>query len=68
MVAMFVAFLLLVAVGGAALYWYFSSSLGAKPAARGYGTAQFDESAQAYLDQRRRQAGGRGGLPGLPRL
>ena len=49
MVAMFVAFLLLVAVGGAALYWYFSSSLGAKPAARGYGTAQFDESAQAYL-------------------
>ena len=49
MVAMFVAFLLLVAVGGAALYWYFSSSLGAKPAARGYGTAQFDERAQAYL-------------------
>lgn len=49
MVAMFAAFLLLVAVGGAALHWYFSSSLGAKPAARGYGTAQFDESAQAYL-------------------
>ncbi|HJD21988.1 MAG TPA: SpoIID/LytB domain-containing protein [Candidatus Gemmiger faecigallinarum] len=49
MLMVLAAFLLLVAVGAAALFFYFSTSLGAKPSPRGYGTAQFDQSAQDYL-------------------
>ena len=39
----------LLLAGAAGLYWYFRTDIGAKPSATGYGTAAFDEKANAYL-------------------
>lgn len=49
MTAVFVIFLLLLAAGAVGLWYYFSNNLGSKPSPKGYGTAQFDESASEYL-------------------
>lgn len=58
--------ILLLAVGAVGLYYYFSHSLGAKPSARSYGTAGFDEKAAAYLAKAAGQDGSVAGYLAFP--
>lgn len=60
--------LLLILAGAGALWWFFRNDLGARPAARSYGTTLYDDTAAAYLDnalQKRPGAVGYLGWPGL---
>lgn len=49
MTVVFVLFLVLILAGAVGLWYYFSNHIGSKPSPKGYGTAQFDESAGEYL-------------------
>ena len=69
MVVTVLVVLALVIVGGAAaLWWFFSNDLGARPAAKSYGTALYDSTAQSYLGKalvRRPGVVGYLGWPGM---
>ena len=66
MTVVFVLFLLLLAAGAAGLWYYFSNNLGSKPSPKGYGTAQFDESASEYLANARQKKEGVVGYLAFP--
>ena len=51
MIAVCVAFLVVVAAAATAMVLYFTNHQGSGPAARGYGTAQFDTQVGEYLQQ-----------------
>ena len=59
--------LALVIVGGAvALWWFFSNDLGARPAAKSYGTALYDNTAESYLTKGTEKLPGVVGYLGFP--
>ena len=59
--------LALVIVGGAvALWWFFSNDLGARPAAKSYGTALYDNTAESYLTKGTEKLPGVVGFLGFP--
>ena len=59
--------LTLVIVGGAvALWWFFSNDLGARPAAKSYGTALYDNTAESYLAKGTEKLPGVVGYLGFP--
>ena len=59
--------LTLVIVGGAvALWWFFSNDLGARPAAKSYGTALYDNTAESYLTKGTEKLPGVVGYLGFP--
>ena len=59
--------LALVIVGGAmALWWFFSNDLGARPAAKSYGTALYDNTAESYLAKGTEKLPGVVGYLGFP--
>ena len=59
--------LALVIVGGAvALWWFFSNDLGARPAAKSYGTAMYDNTAESYLEKGTEKLPGVVGYLGFP--
>lgn len=63
-----VLFFIALVVGGVALWWFLSRDLGAVPNPKNYGTAAFDSTAAAYMDnavQKREGVVGYLGLPGL---
>ena len=63
-----VVLLLLVLAGAGALWWFFRNDLGARPAARSYGTTLYDETAAAYLDKALQKRPGTVGYLGWPGL
>ena len=59
--------LVLVIVGGAvALWWFFSNDLGVRPAAKSYGTALYDNTAESYLTKGTEKLPGVVGYLGFP--
>ena len=59
--------LALVIVGGAvALWWFFSNDLGTRPAAKSYGTALYDNTAESYLTKGTEKLPGVVGFLGFP--
>ena len=59
--------LALVIVGGAvALWWFFSNDLGVRPAAKSYGTALYDNTAESYLTKGTEKLPGVVGYLGFP--
>ena len=59
--------LALVIVGGAvALWWFFSNDLGVRPAAKSYGTALYDNTAESYLTKGTEKLPGVVGFLGFP--
>ena len=59
--------LALVIVGGAvALWWFFSNDLGTRPAAKSYGTALYDNTAESYLTKGTEKLPGVVGYLGFP--
>ena len=59
--------LTLVIVGGAvALWWFFSNDLGARPAAKSYGTALYDNTVESYLTKGTEKLPGVVGYLGFP--
>ena len=48
-ITILVVLALALAAGGAALWWFISHDLGARPAAKSYGTALYDNTAESYL-------------------
>ena len=59
--------LTLVIVGGAVtLWWFFSNDLGARPAAKSYGTALYDNTAESYLTKGTEKLPGVVGYLGFP--
>ena len=67
MVVTVLVVLTLVIVGGAAaLWWFFSNDLGARPAAKSYGTALYDNTAESYLTKGTEKLPGVVGYLGFP--
>ena len=67
MVVTVLVVLALVIVGGvAALWWFFSNDLGARPAAKSYGTALYDNTAESYLTKGTEKLPGVVGYLGFP--
>ena len=67
MVVTVLVVLALVIVGGAAaLWWFFSNDLGARPAAKSYGTALYDNTAESYLAKGTEKLPGVVGYLGFP--
>ena len=67
MVVTVLVVLTLVIVGGAAaLWWFFSNDLGARPAAKSYGTALYDNTAKSYLTKGTEKLPGVVGYLGFP--
>lgn len=67
MVVTVLVVLALVIVGGAAaLWWFFSNDLGARPAAKSYGTALYDNTAENYLAKGTEKLPGVVGYLGFP--
>lgn len=67
MVVTVLVVLALVIVGGAAaLCWFFSNDLGARPAAKSYGTALYDNTAESYLTKGTEKLPGVVGYLGFP--
>ena len=52
--------------GAAALWWFFSHDLGARPAAKSYGTALYDSTAESYLANATEKLPGVVGYLGFP--
>ncbi len=52
--------------GAAALWWFFSNDLGARPAAKSYGTALYDNTAESYLAKGTEKLPGVVGYLGFP--
>ena len=67
MVITILAVLAVVIVAGAAgLWWFFSHDLGARPAAKSYGTALYDSTAESYLTKGTEKLPGVVGYLGFP--
>ena len=67
-ITILVVLVLALAAGGAALWWFISHDLGARPAAKSYGTALYDNTAESYLAKGTEKLPGVVGYLGFPGL
>lgn len=67
-VTVLVLVLLVLLAGAVGLWWFFRHDLGARPAARNYGTAAYDDTAEAYLANALEKRPGALGFLGWPGL
>ena len=65
-ITILVVLALALAAGGAALWWFISHDLGARPAAKSYGTALYDNTAESYLAKGTEKLPGVVGYLGFP--
>ena len=65
-ITILVVLALALAAGGAALWWFISHDLGARPAAKSYGTALYDNTAESYLAKGTERLPGVVGYLGFP--
>ncbi len=65
-ITILVVLVLALAAGGAALWWFFRHDLGARPAAKSYGTALYDNTAESYLTNATEKLPGVVGYLGFP--
>ena len=65
-ITILVVLALALAAGGAALWWFISHDLGARPAAKSYGTALYDNTAERYLAKGTEKLPGVVGYLGFP--
>ena len=65
-ITILVVLALALAAGGAALWWFISHDLGARPAAKSYGTALYDNTAESYLAKGTEKLSGVVGYLGFP--
>ena len=65
-ITILVVLVLALAAGGAALWWFISHDLGARPAAKSYGTALYDNTAESYLAKGTEKLPGVVGYLGFP--
>ena len=65
-ITILVVLALALAAGGAALWWFISHDLGARPAAKSYGTALYDNTAESYLAKGTEKLPGVAGYLGFP--
>src|SRR5699024_10717415 len=67
-VTVLVLVLLVLLAGAVGLWWFFRHDLGTRPAARNYGTAAYDDTAEAYLANALEKRPGALGFLGWPGL
>ena len=65
-ITILVVLAVVVAAGAAGLWWFFSHDLGARPAAKSYGTALYDSTAESYLTKGTEKLPGVVGYLGFP--
>ena len=65
-ITILVVLALALAAGGAALWWFIGHDLGARPAAKSYGTALYDNTAESYLAKGTEKLPGVVGYLGFP--